>query len=238
MNGVATAAWPLDRQDWLELAPMVRRIARIAATAPVRLIDSADGRRTAMARLPSGALVARSIGHDHPPGRGFDVTARAGDLGRWLDAEEFDTDALDTDALATDGRATDGRAEPEPTPQRDDSSWRGGRPPQAGWQRIERVPAAVVHDLVRAGARAHADAADQGMGARAAETLLDRPVLTVADGTSTAQVTNRSLSALVGMGFLPADGHIVVSTNRGWTRIAAEFGSTYVEPRRGGLALL
>ena len=76
------------------------------------------------------------------------------------------------------------------------------------------------------------------MGARAADTLLDHPVLTVSDGTSTAEVTNRSLSALVAMGFLPVDGHVVVSINRGWTRIAAEFGSTYVEPSRGGLSLL
>jgi hypothetical protein len=196
---------------------MVRRIARIAPAAPVRLIDSPDGRRTAMARLPSAALVARSVGHDEPPGPGLDVTAAAEDLRRWLDADGLDT---------------------ERTPQRDDASWRGGRPPPAGWRRIEQVPAAVVHDLVRAGAQAHIDAADQGMGARAAETLLDTPVLTVSDGTSTAEVSNRSLSALIAMGFLPEDGHVVVSTNRGWTRIAAEFGSTYVEPRRGGLVLL
>jgi hypothetical protein len=222
VNGVVTAAWPLDRQGWLELAPMVRRIARIAPTAPVRLTDSPDGRRTAMARLPSGALVARSVGHDGPPGHGQDVTAQAGDLGRWLDAAGH----ADGDAVAV------------ATPHRDDASWRGGRPPPAGWHLIERVPAEVVHDLVRAGARAHVDAAEQGMGARAADTLLDLAVLTVSDGTSTAEVTNRSLSALVAMGFLPEDGHVVVSTNRGWTRIAAEFGSTYVEPSRGGLVLL
>jgi hypothetical protein len=220
MNGIATAAWPLGRQGWLELAPMVRRIARIAPTAPVRLIDSPDGRRTAMARLPSAALVARSVGHDDPPGPGLDVTAAADDLRRWLDADG----GLDPDA--------------ELTPQRDDASWRGARPPLTGWRRIEQVPAAVVHDLVRAGARAHVDAADQGMGARAADTLLDTPVLTVSDGISTAEITNRSLSALIAMGFLPEHGHVVISTNRGWTRIAAEFGSAYVEPRRGGLVLL
>ncbi len=226
MNGLATSAWPLDRQDWLELAPMVRRIARIDATAPVRLIDAPDRRRTAMARLPSGALVARAVGYDERPGyaerrgRGLDVTARAGDLGRWLDA---DADADDRAAA---------------TPERDDASWRGGRPPQGGWLRLERVPAAVVHDLVRAGARAHVDAADQGLGARAVDTLLDRPVLTVSDGTDTAEITNRSLSALVGMGFLPENGHVVVATSRGWTRVAAEFGSAYAEPRRDGLVLL
>lgn len=225
---------------------MVRRIARIAVTAPVRLIDSPSRQRTAMARLPSGALVARAVGYDEPPQRGddrppgrghdqpggrglgepsrreLDVTARAGELSRWLDGG------------AETGSAVDSAA----TPERDDASWRGGRPPPAGWQRIERVPAAVVHDLVRAGARAHVDAADQGLGARAVDTLLDRPVLTVSDGTRTAEITNRSLSALVGMGFLPEDGHIVVSTNRGWTRVAAEFGSTYTEPRRDGLVLL
>ncbi len=239
MNGVATSAWPLDRQDWLELAPMVRRIARIDATAPVRLIDAPDRRRTAMARLPSGALVARAVGYDQQPrgyderpGRGLDVTARAGDLGRWLDAN---ADGDDDGATADDADDNDGAAV---TPERDDASWRGGRPPQDGWLRIERVPAAVVHDLVRAGARAHVDAADQGLGARAVDTLLDRPVLTVSDGTDIAEITNRSLSALVGMGFLPENGHIVVSTSRGWTRVAAEFGSAYAEPRRDGLVLL
>jgi hypothetical protein len=230
MNGVATSAWPLDRQDWLELAPMVRRIARNAADAAVRLIESPDGRRTAMARLPSGALVARSVSvagvaHSTVPGPGLDVTARAGDLGRWLD--------LDNNADTDTDPHTDSA-----TPERVDGSWRGGRPPQAGWVRIERVPAAVVLDLVRAGAQAHVDAADQGLGARAVDMLLDRPVLTVSDGPRTAEITNRSLSALVGMGFLPDQGHIVVSTSRGWTRIAAEFGSTYTEPVRDGLVLL
>ena len=224
MMAVATSAWPLGRRDWLELAPRVRRVARINPATPVRLIDAPDQRRTAMARLPSGALVARAVDYHGRPGPDLDVTARAGDLSRWLDAHA-DADAdVDTDGAAT--------------PERDDASWRGGRPPEQGWLRIERVPAAVVHDLVRAGARAHVDAANQGLGARVVDTLLDRPVLTVSNATITAEITNRSLSALVGMGFLPEDGHIVVSTNRGWTRIAAQFGSAYTEPRRDGLVLL
>jgi hypothetical protein len=213
VSGLATSTWPLDRADWLELVPMVTRIARIDATTAVRLIDADDGRRTALARLPSGGLVARTIASS-PAAERSDVTARADQLEHWL---------IDADG--------------EP-PARADSSWRGARPPQSGWEVIDRVPATVVVELVRAGAQAHVDAADQGLGARAVDTLLDTPVLTVTDGTRTAAVTNRSLSALVAMGFLPADGYVVVSVSRGWTRIAGEFGSAYAEPVGMGLTLL
>ena len=256
------AVWPLDHRDWVEFAPMVGRIERIAPDTPVRLIGSTDGRRTALARLPSRALVARSVGSvgGEIATPGVDVTARAADLSRWFD-RAADTAGARTSAPHTsapdtfadtvggsDAEVTAGAAEDRDTgtpaagndhpPNRDDASWRGGRPPRTGWRRLDRVPAAVVRDLVRAGARAHVDAGDQGLGARAVDTLLDRPVLTVSEGKSTAEVTNRSLSALVAMGFLPHGGHIVVSVNRGWTRVAAEFGSVYAEPRRDGLVLL
>ena len=103
---------------------------------------------------------------------------------------------------------------------------------------METVPGEVVRDLVRQGAEAHVAAADQGLGARAAEALLDLVVLTVTSGPATAKVTNRSLSALSSLGFLPVGGNVVVSVNRGWTRVAAEFGSAYAEPVGRGLALL
>lgn len=252
MSDAPIPVWPLTRPAWAELAPMVHRIARIAAQTPIRLIESGDGRRTAMARLPSQALVARSVAGSVASsvasgpalGRDLDVTARAGPLDRWLCATRDDGDATDAiDAIDGDGGAArngdaarnSGAARP---PERVDASWRGGRPPRSGWQRIDQVPGAVVRELLHAGAQAHLDAANQGMGARAADILLDTAVLTVSGGAGTAEITNRSLSALVGMGFLPDDGHIVVAASRGWTRVAAEFGSTYIEPRRDALLVL
>ena len=205
---------------------MVARIARSEASTPVRLIRQGDGRRTAMATLPSGALVERTIAAGGPgrvaPGSGVeadlvDVTARAGELATWFE-----------------GSTPSESVEPE----RVDAAWRGGRPPTGDWNRIDIIPGEVVRDLVRQGAQAHVDAADQGLGARAADALLDLVVLTVTSATLTASVTNRSLSALSSMGFLPVGGNVVVSISRGWTRVAAEFGSAYAEPVRHGLVLL
>jgi hypothetical protein len=221
------SAWPLAREPWIEFAPMVGRIVRLEPTTPVRLIQPGNGRRTALAKLPSGALVDRTIAtrdSDSPVGPGLstadesvDVTARAGELATWLGS------------LLPDGGLL---------PERADASWRGGRPPTGHWERVEAVPGEVVRDLVRQGAEAHVAAADQGLGARAADALLDFVVLTVTSGSGTATVTNRSLSALSSMGFLPVGGNVVVSVNRGWTRVAGEFGSAYAEPVRRGLVLL
>ena len=199
-----TDGWPLGRAAWAEFSAMAARVAGLDRATPVRLI-AATGRQTALAKLPSGALVSRQILCDASRGEA-DVTARAGELSVWFD----------------DPQASD--------PARADAAWRGMRPPESGWARVEQVPADVVRELVQQGARAHVTAAQQGLGARAAETLLDSPVLTVSGAGHRADLTNRSLSGVVSMGFLPADGYIIVSVARGWTRVAAQFGNAYAEP--------
>lgn len=216
---VADPDWDTARGDWAELTPLVRRIVRADVDALARM-RGADRRVTAFGRLPTKALVARTVAlpnvphRDEAGGRTFDVTMGAADLLAWLDGES------------------------ELRPARADAGWLAPLPPVAGWLRVDQVPDAVVREVVRQGAMAHADAASLALGARAAENLLDTPVLTVAGGGFSVELTNRTLSAVTSMGFLPRGGHVVVAVARGWTRVAAPNGSVFAARGGGGLGLL
>jgi len=72
-----------------------------------------------------------------------------------------------------------------------------------------------------------------------ADVLLDTIVLTVTaddDPSLTAEVTLRALSALTRMGFLARGSHANVDRSGRWVRVAASYGSVYLEGP-GGLAL-
>lgn len=115
-------------------------------------------------------------------------------------------------------------------PRARDVQWRSALPPAQGWHQIDTVPDSVVRDLVRKGALAVADAG------RSADALLDSVVLHASSADHlTAEVTLRALSALTRMGFLPRGSHIVISVAGRWTRVAAEYGSVYLE--RPGLGI-
>jgi hypothetical protein len=204
--------WSSERESWAELTPLVRRVARNDATACAR-IRRVGPLITLFATLASKALVGRTI-----PAVGqvadYDVTLSTAALLSWVDGANAEL------------------------PTRDDGRWLSGLPPVDGWQRIDSVPETVIREVVGQGALAHTDAANLGLGAKAAQNLLDTAVLTVDGGATRTELTNRSLSALVAMGFLPADSHIVVAVAGRWTRMAAAYGSVFSENRGGGLALL
>ncbi|EOM76469.1 hypothetical protein DW322_16940 [Rhodococcus rhodnii] len=112
-----------------------------------------------------------------------------------------------------------------------DSAWRGALPPATGYEHVDDVPAEVVRDLARDGARL---AEQQG---RPPASLLDQNVLTVVSDTTTVGVDMRSVFALEAMGFVPTEGDVVrVRASRTWLRLDARYGSVY-RRRTGTLEL-
>lgn len=207
----------LDRDAVEELAPLVRRVVDLDRSSLVRLRGTGT-RLTALVRLPFGVLAARTV----------DVSSVETDL---------DTTVVGADLLAwLDGERTDA---PEPR----DAQWRGGSPPIAGWQRIDRVPDTDIRPLVRSGALTLKSAAErEGVpGAQpreaVADALLDSVVLTVSDDARSVGVTLRTLSALTRMGFLPRGSHAAIDVAGRWVRVAAAYGSVYAEQPGTGLGL-
>jgi hypothetical protein len=212
---------PDDRTSIEELAPVLRRTLALDPRGLARL-RLAGGSATALVLLPFGVLVSRTV-ETPPPARvaPLDLTARAADIVAWLDAPADDA---------------------APQPERRDHEWRTGLPPASGWRRVETVPDDVIRSLVRAGALALKDAATrEGVpGAQprgeVADALLDSIVLTVTgepsgigEGTSTAEVSLRAVSALTRMGFLPRGGRAHIDVAGRWVRVVAKFGTVYLE---------
>jgi hypothetical protein len=207
----------LDREAVDELAPLVRRVVDLDRSALVRLRGTGS-RLTALVRLPFGVLAARTVDVSAAEDE-VDTTVGGAELLAWVDGE---------------------RADP---PESRDSQWRGGSPPTAGWQRIDRVPDSDIRPLVRSGALTLKEAAErEGVpGAQpreaVADALLDSVVLTVSDAAHEVGITLRTLSALTRMGFLPRDSHAAVDVSGRWIRVAAAYGSVYAERPGSGLGL-
>jgi hypothetical protein len=207
----------LDREAVDELAPLVRRVVDLDRSALVRLRGTGS-RLTALVRLPFGVLAARTVDVSAAEDE-VDTTVGGAELLAWVDGE---------------------RADP---PESRDSQWRGGSPPTAGWQRIDRVPDSDIRPLVRSGALILKGAAErEGVpGAQpreaVADALLDSVVLTVSDAAHEVGITLRTLSALTRMGFLPRDSHAAVDVSGRWIRVAAAYGSVYAERPGSGLGL-
>jgi hypothetical protein len=199
-----------------ELAPVLRRAVSLDPRSVAR-IRVGDGTAAAFLRLPFQVLVSRAI-RCQPELAGIDVTMHATELLGWLDNE------------------SDHQPEPH------DELWRTGLPPSARWRRIDTVPDTVVRELVRGAALVLKQAADRDgvpdaqPRAEVADALLDSVVLTVTgDDLPPAEITLRVLSAVTRMGFLPRDSHVAIDVAGRWTRVAAEYGSVFVE--RAGLSL-
>lgn len=211
-----------------ELAPVARRAVTLdpRTIARIRLLD---GTATVYARLPFGVLVSRAVrmetgaGTDAEPedsaaGVPLDLAVAAAELLAWLDGDADE-------------------------PDRRDADWRSGLPPSTGWRRIETVPDNMVRPLVRSGALALKEAAERegvpGAQPRAevADALLDSVVLTVEDAPAAVEVTLRALSALTRMGFLPRGGELHVDVAGRWVRLAAQYGSVFLERPGSGLTL-
>jgi hypothetical protein len=207
----AVAELGAARPELAELAPAVRRAVALDPSIPVRL-RRGGGRSSAVLRLPFGVLAARSLRvarEDGAPDSRLDVTVDGGDLLAWLDGTR--------------------PAAPEPRDER----WRGTLPPEAGWRRLDTVPADVVREIVRTGALAAS-----GQPRRSTDALLDASALRVSDehGHSVA-VSLRTLSALIRLGFAPAGTSVAVDLCGRWARVAGLYGSVYAERPEAALTL-
>lgn len=197
------------------LMPLSRRVAALDPRGVLR-IRLGSGVVAGYARLPFAVLVGRTVRVDWA-GPALDCVVRAAELVSWLQGETSD-----------------------PPPRRD-VEWRGALPPVRGWHRIERVPDAVIRDVVRKGAATFRDAAArEGVPggqprAEVADALLDSVVLTAAAGGVRAEVSLRTISAMTRMGFVAEGSHVAIDVCGRWSRVAAEHGSAYTE--RPGLAL-
>jgi hypothetical protein len=119
-------------------------------------------------------------------------------------------------------------------PQRRDALWLAPLPPRAGWRRIDVVPDHEIREIVRSGALLA-----QGTATRAGqESLLGSVVLHASRGDESVEVPLGPLSALTKMGFLPRDAQAAIDVARGWIRIAAPFGSTFVASGQSPLGML
>jgi hypothetical protein len=203
----------LDAGALAELAPLLRRAVTLDPAGVARIRVRTDG-ATALVQLPFGVLAARRV-----PGR-FSATHdgcyRTAQLLAWLDG---------------DGDVPSAQA----------GEWRATVPPETGWRRVEVVPDDVVRGLVRQGALTLKQAAARegvpGAQPRSevADALLDSVVLTATSDADRVDVSLRSLSALVRMGFLARDSHLAVDVTGRWVRLTASYGSVYAE--RPGLSL-
>lgn len=200
-----------------ELVPMLRRAVGLDRSSLARL-RVRSGRASVLLRLPFDVLVSRTVVIEPDPetSADADVTVRAADLVAWLDG--------------------DAATPPEPR----DAEWRGGSPPERGWRRVETVPDDVVRGLVQRGARA-LDAATAGAQPRpeVVDALLDSVVITATadDHGAHAEVPLRAISALTRMGFLPGGSHVAIDVAGRWTRVAAPYGSVYIERPGSTLSL-
>jgi hypothetical protein len=116
------------------------------------------------------------------------------------------------------------QAESGPEPARQDAGWLTGLPPRTGWQRVEVVPDQAIREVVRAGALLARDTTSRS----GQQALLSSIVLTASSGERRVDVPLGPLSALTRMGFLPRGGEAAVDVVPGWIRVAAAYGSTYV----------
>jgi hypothetical protein len=200
-----------------EFEPLLRRIADLAPDTLVRLKHRPQ-RVTALVRTPFQVTAARSIATSHSAPPDQDVTLTAGDLLAWLDGAEL--------------------------PERRDAQWHWPVPPERGWQHLDDVPDDVLRGLVRSGSQTLAEAAERegvpGAQPRAetADALLDSVVLTVSTEAGVrAELTLRTVSALVRLGFLPRESPAKVAVSGRWTRVAGSFGSVFAEGAPQGLPM-
>lgn len=247
---------PLDVAALEELLPMARRLARGDATALVR-VQARAGVVAGFAVAASGALVGRRLAAATPVQ--LDITVLAADLSAWVEharsvGEEGHVGALripqrrdgewrgalppalgwtvlDTvpesviSTLVAEGIAAHREAErlalnSSAARQLLDQSVltvSGGRRPSGGLQ---------MSGGIQTSSGLQTSGGLQSSGALQTDTAL------------VARITNRSLSALVSMAFLPSGGAASVAVAGRWTRVAAAFGSVWTEDATAGFGLL
>jgi len=213
-----------ERGIWLDndthredLATFVERALRLDEAAVIRLRERAGGHVFAWVSTCFDVLASRVVVCRVKPA---DLSAGA-------------------DALAAGLTATDSSGYVE-TGFGMDSAWRGGLPPDSGFEHLDDVPAGVILDLAQRGlalAKEHSSA--HGPPA----SLLDQEVVAVSAGDARVGIPMRCVFALTAMGFLPQSGEEVAADEivrvrvlPAWLRLDARFGSVY--RRRGDPALV
>ncbi|MCV7299417.1 hypothetical protein H7J93_07165 [Mycobacterium barrassiae] len=205
---------PADRKD---LATFVERALRLDDAAVIRL------------REREGGLIVAWVS------TGFDVLASRVVVGRVKPADlSAGADAL---AAGLSSMSAEGYVDPGFGM---DSAWRGGLPPDSGFEHLDDVPAGVMLDLAQRGI-ALAKEHSSSFGPPA--SLLDQEVVAVSAGDTSVGIPMRCVFALTAMGFLPqsaeglaADEIVRVRVQPAWLRVDARFGSVY--RRRGDPALV
>jgi hypothetical protein len=184
-----------------QLADFVPLAERALTTDPASMIRFRAAEQTVAGyvRLPYDVLAGRTLAAEQAGS--FDITVAAADFVRWVEQSG-------------------------PVPPGKDAHWLSALPPRRGWRRVDVVPDGVIRDLVRSGAGLAAGATSR----QSQESLLASVVLTAAagDGSPDVQVRLGALTALTRMGFLPRDSEVGIDVIRGWVRVAAGYGSTYV----------
>ena len=205
---------PADRKD---LAAFVERALRLDDAAVIRL------------REREGGLIVAWVS------TGFDVLASRVVVGRVKPADL----SAGADALAAGLSAMSAGGYVDPGFGMD-SAWRGGLPPDSGFEHLDDVPARVMLDLAQRGI-ALAKEHSSSFGPPA--SLLDQEVVAVSAGDTSVGIPMRCVFALTAMGFLPqsaeglaADEIVRVRVQPAWLRVDARFGSVY--RRRGDPALV
>jgi hypothetical protein len=198
----------LLRAELADFAPMAERALSADSGTLIRLravLPAGAGQELGViagfVRLPYDVLAGRAIAARVD--EACDLTYSAADFLSWLDA--------DGEPYAAE-------------PARHDARWLTGLPPRSGWRRIEVVPDQAIREVVRSGALLARDAASRPEQ----QALLSSIVLTVSDDGRDVEVPLGPLSALTRMGFLPRGSEAVIDTAPGWIRVAAAYGSTYI----------
>ncbi|MHA3704381.1 hypothetical protein ACXR2U_19585 [Jatrophihabitans sp. YIM 134969] len=193
-----------------DLVPMLERLRRLDADTVVRLRIAPD-LLAAVAPVPVGVLVGRTVRMPGGAETPADVTVGAGALSDMLAARDVDDPS------------------PLPLPPRRDVDWHHTMPPRTGWTRV----AELTDDQVRGAVRAAATAVKAAPMAAAAELALDATAFPNATEPTVAGLDRRGPSALVKLGFLPRGGTTAVDTSGTWTRLVAAYGSVYLHGGRG-----
>lgn len=206
----------VERDD---LGAFVARAVRLDGQAMVRLRarhSAGDQPRIdAWAATPFDALSTRSVSGELEPA---DMTVSGNEL------------------LAT--LTVAGAPVMDPGPSRD-LMWRSELPPEAGWHRVDDLPAQLVGEVADRGINVARD--NVGPKGTPPASLLDQEVFTVSGSGLDVKVPLRCLFVLSGMGFLPPappENEIVrVSATDSWLRLDSRFGAV-VRRRHALLPLL
>jgi hypothetical protein len=198
-----------------DLQTFLGRLTHLDRNAVVRLRPARPGWTALWARLPWGVLVTREV-PGAPAQAAGDVTVGAA-------------------ALLGGGGVL---------PPRRDQDWRWPLPP-AGVAVVEEIPASRLREVSAAAAGTLREVTETGLAGRPVggrmlrEALLDHIAVVVEeDGGQRLEVPQRLVQAVVRMGFLGADDAPVRVTRADrWVGLAARYGTGWLPPPSGPLAL-